>query len=136
MRMSLLRPEFLDRDLPITAQERRSIFREAWKRWLRHPVNFALHAGWFLLFIIPTQIAWGDWLPMIARGGWADWLLRLTVPFVVGAPTLMLLQRLRMAPLVRQIARERGYDICTRCGYWLRGLPDETTTCPECGAQR
>lgn len=65
--MSLLRPEFLDRDLPITGKERRSIFREAWKRWLRNPVNFALHFGWFFLFIIPTQIPWGDWLPLIAR---------------------------------------------------------------------
>ncbi len=31
---------------------------------------------------------------------------------------------------------EMGYDTCLKCGYWLRGLGDEVTNCPECGAKR
>ena len=31
--------------------------------------------------------------------------------------------------------REMGYELCARCGYWLRGLGDDVKNCPECGAQ-
>ena len=134
--MPLLRPEFLDRDLPITAKERRSIFREAWGRWLRNWLNFALYSCWFALFIAPTQLPWEDWLPFVTRGGWMDWLLSLGMPFLLGTPTLLVLKRLRMAPIVRQVARERGWDICVRCGYWLRDLPETVRRCPECGRAR
>jgi len=26
--------------------------------------------------------------------------------------------------------------VCPRCGYWLRGLPEDEDCCPECGAKR
>lgn len=29
-----------------------------------------------------------------------------------------------------------GYEVCPRCGYWLRGLPEGEDRCPECGAKR
>jgi rubrerythrin len=32
--------------------------------------------------------------------------------------------------------RLEGFDVCTRCGYWLRGLGDDVRQCPECGAER
>lgn len=32
--------------------------------------------------------------------------------------------------------RLEGFDVCLKCGYWLRGLGDEITNCPECGAKR
>ena len=32
--------------------------------------------------------------------------------------------------------RLEGFDICLKCGYWLRGLGDEISNCPECGAER
>ena len=32
--------------------------------------------------------------------------------------------------------RLEGFDICLKCGYWLRGLGDEITNCPECGTMR
>jgi hypothetical protein len=32
--------------------------------------------------------------------------------------------------------RGLGYDVCVRCGYWLRGLGDDVKHCPECGAER
>ena len=35
-----------------------------------------------------------------------------------------------------EILRQSGYDICTRCGYWLKGLDDATDRCPECGTKR
>lgn len=32
--------------------------------------------------------------------------------------------------------RLQGFDICIKCGYWLRGLDESTKKCPECGSQR
>src|SRR5436190_6525041 len=32
--------------------------------------------------------------------------------------------------------RELGYDVCTVCGYWFRGLGVDVKNCPECGAER
>lgn len=40
------------------------------------------------------------------------------------------------APHVRRAVREFGYDLCLKCGYWLRGLDDDITRCPECGSPR
>lgn len=31
---------------------------------------------------------------------------------------------------------DMGYDMCLKCGYWLRGLAEDVTNCPECGAKR
>lgn len=36
----------------------------------------------------------------------------------------------------RQAVRDLGRDVCVRCGYWLRGLADEVSVCPECGTDR
>lgn len=43
-------------------------------------------------------------------------------------------KRLFAAKLVRQVRlelRARGFRVCMRCGYWLRGVAEPT--CPECG---
>ena len=32
--------------------------------------------------------------------------------------------------------RKEGIDVCTNCGYWLRGLGEDVRQCPECGAGR
>lgn len=44
--------------------------------------------------------------------------------------------RSHIGPLYRRELRARGYDICIQCGYWLRGLGDDVTNCPECGTAR
>lgn len=32
--------------------------------------------------------------------------------------------------------RLQGFDICIKCGYWLRGLDETIKKCPECGTSR
>ncbi|MCH7847838.1 MAG: hypothetical protein IIB53_05690 [Planctomycetes bacterium] len=39
-------------------------------------------------------------------------------------------------PRTYKALREMGYDTCLKCGYWLRGLAEDVTNCPECGAKR
>ena len=36
--------------------------------------------------------------------------------------------------LADEAMRRHGFELCTECGYWLKGLPDGTERCPECGA--
>ena len=54
---------------------------------------------------------------------------------VVGAVWIRLYFR-RHRREFRQAMSELGYELCPGCGYWLRGLPDDTDRCPECGAKR
>lgn len=39
-------------------------------------------------------------------------------------------------PRINRALRDLGYDVCVKCGYWLRGLHDDTEHCPECGTRR
>lgn len=64
----------------------------------------------------------------------------LLVLLVVTAATLWiwgcLLYGLVSRPEHYHRIRLEGFDVCLKCAYWLRGLVDETTNCPECGAKR
>ena len=75
-----------------------------------------------------TRLGWGNssLAHIAAMGGlvllfwpWSAWMYR----------------SLYIVP-VRKVMREEGHDICLGCGYELRGLPETTTQCPECGAVR
>ena len=46
------------------------------------------------------------------------------------------MQHFRFAPHYRLAVRQLGYDVCVRCGYWLRGLDKSIKECPECGFER
>ncbi len=64
----------------------------------------------------------------------------LFVPLLLFVPILWiwgcLLYGLVSRPEHYHRIRLEGFDICLKCGYWLRGLGDEVTNCPECGAKR
>lgn len=65
----------------------------------------------YALVVIPAQVII-TWLAMALVGRWA------LKPFVIDA------------------LRHYGYDVCERCGYDLRGLPDDAVRCSECGEIR
>lgn len=41
--------------------------------------------------------------------------------------------RWRMRPFLRAALRRYGYELCPQCGYWMQGLNQRFTRCPECG---
>ena len=78
--------------------------------------------GWVLVHIAGLR---GKWMTVISVA------VALTVTFAWSHVHLRLQRR-----LLRQAMRRRGFELCPRCGYWLKGLGPETRQCPECGAER
>lgn len=141
--MSWLWPNHIHPDLPLTRQERKTIHRNAWRLWSLDKWNIVLYlvlpASYLLLVPFVGDVG-GVIARLIGVGGLACKLVRaaahvtlLLTCYVAGG---IILQRVRFAPCVRRATREQGYDVCDRCGYWLRGLDDTTDRCPECGARR
>ena len=62
-------------------------------------------------------------------------ILVLVAMFMIGGATGYYFKQ-RLGPTVWSALRELGYDVCTHCGYWLRGLGDDVKQCPECGSAR
>ncbi len=55
---------------------------------------------------------------------------------IYGATGVVMVERYFYGPCVRRAMRELAFDVCLKCGYWLRGLDDSVERCPECGTLR
>ena len=142
--MSFMRsiwPDYIDDSMPLDRKQRKAIHKAAWRLWWKSRWNFIIYlslpAG-YLVMLYAARCA----VDVIVGGmmGPAPRLLRIAtlvvVPvlcFIVGGAVL---QRWRFAPCVYQATRNLGFDLCLKCGYWLRGLDAEVRQCPECGAPR
>ena len=135
--MSLLKPQYFSRDIPMTPSQRRAINREATKCWWRRPRNAVLAAAFVLVWMFLSR-----WLidyvdeHITRHGAYARIAVEFGLLGVYLFTLVTVVLRYDYAPLVRRVARQRGHDICLHCGYWLRGLPDDIARCPECGARR
>jgi hypothetical protein len=127
--------DYVDPDLPLTAEQRRTIrrrvramrrgFRAGFNRW--DAAETLLIAAGVVVFLMCWYLLFG------IRGS----LLRFLLVYI---PVIWVWQALVMRytrrPWSLRAVREAGYDVCLQCGYWLRGLGDDVRVCPECGAQR
>jgi uncharacterized paraquat-inducible protein A len=57
------------------------------------------------------------------------------VSFIVAAICSRFYWRTQRRQL-RAAMRRHGFELCTHCGYWLKGLSPDQSRCPECGAAR
>ena len=141
--MSWMWPEYIHRDLPLAKRERKAIHSDAWKLWRANTWNIVLYLtlpGLYLLTVFFASDVGGRVATLIGAGGLIHKLFRAGAPvalfvicFAVGGAVL---QRTRFAPCVYRATRQQGYDVCAKCGYWLKGLSDEIKRCPECGMAR
>jgi hypothetical protein len=141
--MSWLWPEYINRDLPLTPAERKAIHRDAWRLWWSKRSNIALYLtlpAFYLLTVFSAGDVGGRIAELIGAGGLTHRLFRAASPFVLFVICFVvggaILQRFRFAPCVYRATRQHGYGVCVRCGYWLKGLNDQTQRCPECGEKR
>lgn len=146
--------DYVDPQLSLTREERRRVRRQAWKarnvrvlgpaipgrsslltrltggrpvRWV-DVVSALIPPAVMLLVLLPTFLSarlprWSIF-PMLFVQATVSWIL------------MALLGRLSWKPRVNAALRELGYDVCRRCGYWLRGLSETVERCPECGHER
>ncbi len=134
--MSFLIPNYINRDLPLTRQQRETIRKEAWKLWMKDWRNV-------LVYLAVITVVFGGALLLgwfMGRAGWvlpAGTLLLILVLYTALAFFAnSLFYRFRFAPLVRRVIQRYGYETCNKCGHWMRGLTTDAERCPECGAPR
>lgn len=74
-----------------------------------------------------------------AATGWPErWCIAgsaIILAVAMASGWMFIFTQVYVRPL-RSALREFGHEVCLRCGYSLRGLPDTTDRCPECGLQR
>lgn len=126
---------YIDPALGIDKKTRRSIQRAAWRRWNKKPLN-GLIFGFAMatpILIIPTLNHNPNLIPSLSS---ISFFLMLITGLIYGLSIVIVLQRFRFAQCVYAELQSRGYQVCLKCGYWLRDLNETIANCPECGCVR
>ncbi len=141
--MSSFWSAYINRELPLRRALRKAIYRDAWRLWFRDKTNVVIYLtlpasyllGVFYAGDVAGRLAWwcGASGAIVTCFRAAAPLVLALVCFVIGG---MILQRLRFAPCVHQVTRDFGFEVCVKCGYWLKGLTPDIRRCPECGVRR
>ncbi len=124
--------DYVDPQLSLSREARREVRRRARAvRQSPRPIDVlgALIPG---LAMVVVLVPWFIFLP---RSPWFI-LLLVSVQLPVTWVLATLVGRIAWKPRVNAALRELGYDVCSRCSYWLRGLNDDVGHCPECGSER
>ena len=127
--MRILDWYYCDVDLPLTNKERRELRRSAWILWTRSLRNKIIYVT-LVFFLIGVASVIGWYGPNVF---WQFAILLITINSGLCILVFHILRRVSIAPLGRCLLRQRGIDVCIRCGYWLRDLSEDITKCPECG---
>ncbi len=145
--------DYVDPQLSLTREERRRVRRRAWKAQRRvvppaipgrssllRRLTGGRAVGWVDLVsaLIPAAVMLLVLLPTFLSARLPRWSIfpTLFVQVTVSWILMALLGRLSWKPRVNTALRDLGYNVCRRCGYWLRGLSDTVERCPECGHDR
>lgn len=104
--------------------------RRFWIILLLTALTTALTAALGGRLLGPVMAAWTGWHRDWCTGGCAVALAVITIAVWLFIYTLLYVRPLRRA------LSELGYEVCEKCGYWLRDLPRATARCPECGTPR
>ncbi len=103
---------------------------------MRNPIHVALYAGGLGAAILGFLFLPDFIEPMFGRHRWYFTLIWFVLYIAAVATVFVVLRKVGFAPCVYAELRKRGYNVCARCGYLLDGLPDGSTTCPECGTSQ
>lgn len=137
MKLNWLLFQYAPPDLKLSRAERREVRRRTWRLYRATPISLiiSLAAATLLglaygaLLLLIDRVSLGTVYPIVVVAG----------PLVVVALTWLVIAvagRWIYGKAQRLALRQMGFDVCAQCGYWLRGLGDDVTNCPECGAAR
>jgi len=127
--------DYVDPQLNLSREERRRVRRRAWTvRKVRSTFRWIDLVGGMIGPVVMVLVL----LPMFLSARFTWWWLfpMFFVQLSVGWILLALVARIQLKPRVNSALRELGYEVCHRCGYWLRDLVDTVDRCPECGHTR
>lgn len=125
-----------DPQLEISKKDQNLILGAASSEWMRNRRNILLYLA--AIVIWAASVAVGRVLldhimpaskPIIIT----LWILSFIL-FILGSHYLVF--HIRFKPYLYQELRNRGHDICPKCGYILIDIPESSKKCPECGTQR
>ena len=137
--------DYADPDLPLSFWKRAKL---AWRRVplrtlpssMRREMHRGRIIGIFFGVVLPVVVFVPLFNLAVAEVDLFSSGVGLFVLLLVFAPTLWIWGCLLYGLFSRtehyHRIRLEGFDVCLKCGYWLRGLDDEISNCPECGAER
>jgi hypothetical protein len=124
----------LDTEVPLSDK----VLSEIWERASTRSLQTTRGTLASVLNVLPGFGMVGLSAVGFARFGFPWWTV--FVAFLLAAALFLWLssvtKRWSMIPELRREVRRRGYEICLKCGYWLRGLDERADRFPECGAKR
>ena len=109
-----------------------------WRQW--RPILLALG-----VVIVVAALASGFTALVVYRYGGTllgPWALMLGSAIASGASAFAAAIAMRWSLRrfnrreIRLAMQTLGFELCTQCGYWLKGLGEEVSKCPECGTRR
>jgi hypothetical protein len=106
----------------------------AWRRWAVGPKRMLLTVA-AVVALFGAIVALHSLLSRIAGPFSAPLDVILNGGSFIGALALAEfgVRRFGFPPCLFAELRDRGHDLCLRCGYDLSALPGDEITCPECG---
>ncbi len=132
--------DYEDPHLPLSFWKRQKVI---WRRVPLRTLPSSMRRGRFVYafgIMLPGVVFYSLFNLDVAGSDLFSSGVGLFVALLLFAPTLWiwgcLLYGLFSRPEHYYRIRLEGFDICLKCGYWLRGLGDEITYCPECGTKR
>ncbi len=124
--------DYVDPQLSLSREARREVRRRA-RAVRRSPRPIDVLGALIPALVMAVMMV--PWFLFLPRSPWFV-LLLVSVQLPVSWVLVTLVGRIAWKPRVNAALRELGYDVCSCCGYWLRGLKDEVGHCPECGSER
>lgn len=133
MNLRWLRLDYVDPQLPLTREQRRNVWHAARSVGTTRLTRLSLaHAAIPGVFLFCTH--------MLTSALFPGRIMMVVLGLVIGTTltwiAMTFVGHWVWKPHVNKALREMGFDVCFRCGYWLRGLDSSTVKCPECGVKR
>lgn len=127
---------WIDHAMPLDKRDRRRVFRLAQKQWFKNGLNCTIYGlglgiSMMVFFFLPRTLE-----SILGSHTWYITMIAFVVYLGMLAVVIYITMRFRFSPCIFAQLRIKGFDVCPRCGYWLKDLDKNILNCPECGTHR